>query len=120
MLSPSPASGSKAFPAVRHTSPQVKFKAGNRATSGKYRSKNQSFLDNRNSDAGLYSARNLDGANGLGNRGSTFGFRNHSHALGSTLRHFTTISDFPELPANVTRTKGNEAQVSEWQRKTKK
>ena len=98
----------------------MNFKSGNRAASGKYRSKNQSFLDNRNSDAGLYSARNLEGAEGLGKKGSAFGFRNHSHALGSTLRHFTTISDFPELPANVTRAKGNEAQITEWQRKTKK
>ena len=30
------------------------------------------------------------------------------------------MSDFPELPANVTRNKANEAQVTEWQRKTKK
>mmetsp|Transcript_23403 Transcript_23403/g.29076 ORF Transcript_23403/g.29076 Transcript_23403/m.29076 type:complete len:84 (+) Transcript_23403:197-448(+) len=56
----------------------------------------------------------------MGSGGKAFGFRNHSHALGSTLRHFTTITDFPELPANVSRTKGNEAQLNEWQRKTKR
>ena len=28
-----------------------------------------------------------------------FGFRNHSHALGSTVRHFQTLTDFPSIAA---------------------
>ena len=28
----------------------------------------------------------------------TFGFRNHSHALGSTVRHFKTLVDMPKPP----------------------
>ena len=86
--------------------------------------KNSNILDRsvrglkNNSDAGLLSP--LRNAQSTRNNDKTFGFRNHSHALGSTLRHFSTITDFPELPASVTKHKVNEQALLEWQKKTKR
>jgi len=70
---------SKGFPAVRqnlgldHT----------RANSSMMRSKNSSFMSHRNSDAGKTANSALKGK-----VQKNFGFRNHSLALGSTVRHF--------------------------------
>lgn len=36
-----------------------------------------------------------------------FGFRNHSLALGSTVRHFKTMSDFPKISSKVDRARSN-------------
>ena len=122
MLSPN-ASGQEAtgtYPSLN--SPiHSRSKAGQRANSGMFQHKKSSVLDrsarglHNNSDTGMLSpVRNAR------NKKKAFGFRNHSHALGSTLRHFSTITDFPELPASVTKHKVNEQQLLEWQKKTKR
>ena len=81
---------SKGFPAVRNSLPgDMTDRKAN--YSGSLRSKNSSFLENRDSNMGVSQST----ANKT--RSRTFGFRNHSHALGSTIRHFQTISDFPEI-----------------------
>ena len=49
------------------------------------------------------------------------GFRNHSHALGSALRHYTTIADFSELPQSNLQKHliEDEKEILKWQKKTK-
>ena len=63
------------------------------------RAKNLSALDDQK---GFHSTRNDRNRNT-----KTFGFRHNSHAIGSTIRHFQTINDIPELSATVSRTKGS-------------
>ena len=42
--------------------------------------------------------RNNDSMVSLGAGGRKSGFRHHSLALGTTVRHFQTINDFPTMP----------------------
>ena len=75
------ASAAKAFPAVRLDMNGITTHRNRQSNSGMFRSKNSSFLDNRGSEAGVSQTTATKA-------GRNFGFRNHSLALGSTVRHF--------------------------------
>ena len=79
-----------------------------------------SVLDGRTADSDIALLNTTRTRNTNKKESKTFGFRNHSHAIGSTLRHFSTINDLPELPASVSRKKGNMVQLLDWQNKTKR
>ena len=87
MKSSSVTSTSKAFPAVRNSLPKNQTARETRDSSAMFRTRNNSVIDSIESVGGK---RN-------------FGFRNHSFALGSAVRHFQTISNFPEMPSKLER-----------------
>ena len=88
-----------------------------RASSGMHKKRQLSVFDhNRTSDTSFFSPRESSIG---GFERKNFGFRNHSHALGSTLRHFTTITDFPDIPQSLSKHKAVEKEVNGWQKNTK-
>ena len=91
------------FPTARNSLPGISTQRETMAMSGMFRSKNSSFLDQRNLSIGESTVRGAKN-----NR--AFGFHNHSFALGSTVRHFQTISDFPSLPSKLDRVQ-NRAEI---------
>ena len=104
----------KTFPAVKNCIPALgtaagKLRSGNgggRATSSMFhQSKNSgSFLDER---GGGDTSRTTAMTRVNKAAGGKFGFRNHSLALGSTVRHFQTITDFPIIPSKHERARSN-------------
>ena len=95
----------KVFPAVRHSLPGIESDIkGGRTTQASWNSKNNSRVGFLDAAGGGDTSRTTAVTR---KTGKTFGFRNHSFALGSTVRHFNTMSDFPAIPSKLERAKSN-------------
>lgn len=84
----------KGFPAIKLSMPGLTTKDSGAADFDNFRSRNSSFLDNQ---------RRNEESQVILNVGRNQTFRHHSLALGSTVRHYQTLSDMPALPSKYSK-----------------
>ena len=89
----------KAFPAVKNPLPGSEARETMNTTNNSFRKSRNTFMEQRNSEHASLSTGTRTNKN--------FGFRNHSLPLGSTVRHFSTMSDFPKIKSKGERARSN-------------